>query len=170
MYEADSELAQLQTVIDQSMASAGEQLRSIARPDRRLSAAQLVETLRGKAQMAVATVRSRGEPRVSPLDVLLMHGRFFFCTSARAAKVRHLRDRPAVSIASIDSDVVGVTAHGQARLHEWGSPAFADLDREYLAVYGGTPSTHDEAVVFIEVNPSRVSTFDRRAELAAEPG
>jgi general stress protein 26 len=167
MYETGAELAHLQAMIDRSMQSASEQLRSIARPDRRLSAAQLADALRGKAQMAVATVTARGEPRVSPLDVLLIHGRFFFCTSARAAKVRHLRHRPAVSIAYIDSDLVGITAHGQATLHEWGSPRFAELDREFLAVYGGTPSTPDEAVVFIEVEPALLYTFDRRAEGAA---
>jgi hypothetical protein len=40
-----------------------------------------------------------------------------------------------------------------------------ELDREFLAVYGGTPSTEEEAVVFIEVEPRRVYTYDRRAEV-----
>jgi Pyridoxamine 5'-phosphate oxidase len=164
MYESDAELTRLQRLIDESMEAASEQLRSIAHEGRRLSATALVEVLRGKAQMAVATVTARGEPRVSPLDVLLMHGRFYFCTSARAAKVGHLRRRPAVGIAYIDSDLVGITVHGYATLHAWGSPRFADLDREFLAVYGGTPSTEQEAVVFIEVDPSRIYTFDRRTE------
>jgi Pyridoxamine 5'-phosphate oxidase len=165
MYETASELAQLQELIDGSMQGASEQLRLIAHERRRLSAAQLVHVLQGKAQMAVATVTANCEPRVSPLDVLLMHGRFYFCTSARAAKVAHLRSRPAVSIAYIDSDIVGITAHGNAVLHEWGSERFSELDREFLAVYGGTPSTEDEAVVFIEVEPVRLYTYDRRADV-----
>jgi len=123
------------------METASPQLQAIARPDRRLSAAQVVEILTGKAQMAVATVTAKGEPRVSPLDVLLLHGRFFFCTSAQAAKVSHLRGRPAISIAYIDSDVVGITVHGFATLREWGSSRFSALDQEFLAVYGGTPFT-----------------------------
>ena len=166
MYETEDELASLQALIERSMAAASPQLRSTAPEGRRLSAAQLVDVLRGKAQMAVGTVSASGEPRVSPLDVLLMHGRFYFCTSARAAKVGHLRRRPAVSLAYVDSDVVGVTVHGTATLHEWGAPRFAELDREFLAVYGGTPSTEDEAVVFIEVEPARLYTYDRRAERA----
>jgi hypothetical protein len=32
--------------------------------------------------------------------------------------------------------------------------------------YGGTPSTKDEVVVFIEVEPHRIYTYDRRAEVA----
>jgi hypothetical protein len=158
----------MQALIDRSMRSASEQLRSIARLNRRLSAAQVCDVLRGKAQMAVATVTARGEPRVSPLDVLLIHGRFCFCTSARAVKVAHLRARPAASLAYIDSDVVAITAHGRATLHEWGSPRFAELDREFLAVYGGTPSTPEEAVVFIEVEPERLYTYDRRTEVGRD--
>jgi len=165
MYDTADELAQLQELIDMSMAAASEQLRSIAHDKRRLSAAQVVDVLQGPAQMAVATVTAKGEPRVSPLDVLLMHGRFYFCTSAQAAKVAHLRRRPAVSLAYVDSDIVGITVHGRATLHEWGAPQFAELDREFLAVYGGTPSTEDEAVVFIEVDPMRVYTYDRRSEV-----
>jgi hypothetical protein len=164
VYETAEELGQLQELIDGSMQGASEQLRSIAHERRRLSAAQVVEVLRGHAQMAVATVTANGEPRVSPLDVLLMHGRFYFCTSARAAKVAHLRRRRAVSLAYIDSDIVGITAHGYATLHEWGAPRFSELDREFLAAYGGTPSTEEEAVVFIEVEPVRLYTYDRRAE------
>lgn len=94
-----------------------------------------------------------------------MHARFYFCTSAHAAKVKHLRSRPAVSLAYIDSDIVGITVHGHAVLHEWGSPRFGELDREFMAVYGGTPSTKDEAVVFIEVEPHRIYTYDRRSEV-----
>jgi hypothetical protein len=161
-------MAHMQALIDRSMQSASGQLRSIARPNRRLSAAQVCDVLKGKRQMAVATVTTRGEPRVSPLDLLLIHGRFYFCTSARAAKVAHLRARPAISLAYIDSDVVGVTAHGRAALHVWGSPRFAELDREFLAVYGGTPSTREEAVVFIEVEPDLLYTYDRRAEVGRD--
>ena len=43
-----------------------------------------------------------------------------------------------------------------------GRARFADIDREFLAVYGGTPSTEAEAVVFIEVEPHRLYTYDRR--------
>lgn len=165
MYETAAEVAELQALIDASMAGASLQLRTIANERRRLSAEQVIEVVRGPVQMAVATVTAQGEPRVSPMDVLLMHGRFSFCTSGRAAKVGHLRRRPAISLAYIDSDVVGITVHGRAVLHEWGAPAFAHLDREFLAVYGGTPSTEDEDVVFIEVVPNRVYTYDRRSEV-----
>lgn len=165
MYETADEVAALQELIDASMAGASQQLRSIAHAGRRLSAEQVISVLVGPAQMAVATVTAAGEPRVSPLDVLLMHGRFYFCTSDRAAKVTHLRSRPAISVAYIDSDVVGITAHGRATLHEWGSPSFSALDREFLAVFSGTPSTKEEGVVFIEVEPLRLYVYDRRSEV-----
>jgi hypothetical protein len=164
VYETEAELARLQAMIDASMSAASGQLRAIAGPERRLSAAQVVEVLQGKRQMAVATVTAGGEPRVSPLDLLLIHGHFCFCTSALAAKVCHLRARPAISLAYIDSDLVGITVHGTASLHEWGSPRFGSFDSEFLAVYGGTPSTEQEQVVFIDVAPNRVYTSDRRAE------
>ncbi|HEX5939349.1 MAG TPA: pyridoxamine 5'-phosphate oxidase family protein, partial [Dehalococcoidia bacterium] len=75
MYETEAELEALQALIDSSYERAGAHAKSIITPERMLSARQ-VARLAGDKQvhLAMATVSSKGEPRVSPIDGLLLHG------------------------------------------------------------------------------------------------
>ena len=76
MHETEAQIRELQTIIDRSFAAAGKHLVSIISEDKRLNARQLVEYLQGTKHIAVATVSSRGEPRVSPVDGHFLRGRF----------------------------------------------------------------------------------------------
>jgi hypothetical protein len=51
-------------------------MRSILTPERTLSARQVLTHLRGIKHVALATVTAAGEPRVGPLDALVVRGRF----------------------------------------------------------------------------------------------
>jgi hypothetical protein len=159
MYETDDELRSLQDLLDESARNAGPHLRSIFTSDRALTAAALAARLQGRRQAAVATISAREEPRVAPVDMLFLHGRFWFGTHASAARIRHLRARPAVSLTSFDSDTFAVIAHGRAALVEFGDDEFAHVDVEFVAVYGGTPSTPDERSVYVRVEPTALYTL-----------
>lgn len=138
MHETGRELENLQRLIDVSFARAGGHLASIATGDRRLSAVETVAYLQGIKHLVVATSTSDGQPRVSAVDGLFLHGSFWFSTASRAMKARHLQQRPAVSVAHVVGDTVSVVAHGQAELAVGGTPAAAELAPHWREHYGGS--------------------------------
>jgi hypothetical protein len=89
----------LQDVIDRSIERAGRYMReSFQMPDHSLSAAQLTRHLTGKDwTIALATVTSKGEPRVAPIGAIFHEGRFHAPILKTAARVKHVRRDPAVS-------------------------------------------------------------------------
>ncbi|MEP6666198.1 MAG: pyridoxamine 5'-phosphate oxidase family protein, partial [Nocardioidaceae bacterium] len=101
MYETPEEIGALQALLDRSHAGATDHLKAIINDDRRLSADELVGLLTGMKVLSVATVTSAGEPRISALDGHFLHGTWSFSTSGTAMKARHMRARPAVSVAHI---------------------------------------------------------------------
>src|SRR5947207_15115277 len=102
MLETPDEIASLQQLLDASRASATAHLRSIITDDRALTARDLVALLTGMRVLSVATVTARGEPRISALDGHFLHATWTFSTDGSSAKARHLRARPAVSVAHVD--------------------------------------------------------------------
>ena len=112
MYETDAEVAALQALLDASIARSTEHLRAIIHGERVLSARDLVALLTGMKVLTVATVTARGEPRISAVDGHFLHATWTFSTSGTAAKARHLRARPAVSVAHVDNEALAVFGHG----------------------------------------------------------
>ena len=161
MRETPEELSRLQALLDASYARAGSHVRSIFRPELRFSAEALVELFTGRRQVAVATVSARGEPRVAPVDALLIHGRFHFGTHRTAARVRHLRARPAISLTYFERDVLAIVVHGRGELLDFGHPDFERLDAAFLDVYGGTPSSEEEGSVYVRVDAATMFTYAR---------
>jgi hypothetical protein len=161
VYETDDDIRRLQALLDRSRQRAGPHLRKIFNDERAVGAAELVAFFRGPRQIAVATVTGKGEPRVAPVDALLLRGRFHFGTHVTAARIRHLRQRPAVSLTYFERDELAVVVHGTARLMEFGDEDFAEVDADFRAVYGGTPSTQEEGSVFVRVEPELMFTFAR---------
>jgi hypothetical protein len=165
MWESAAELHAMQEVLDTSAERAGEHLRCIFDPPRHsLSAAQVATLFRGKKQIAVATVTARSEPRVAPVDALLIHGRFCFGTHVSSARVRHLRKRPAVTLTYFEQDDLAIIVHGCAQLVEHGQPGFTDLDQAFVTTYGGTLSTAEEGSVYICVDAETMFTFARHPD------
>lgn len=77
-------------------------------------AGQTATVLQGMRTLSVVTVTARGEPRISAVDGHFLHARFVFTTAGSAAKARQLRARPAVSVAHVVGDDLGVFVHGRA--------------------------------------------------------
>ncbi len=153
MYESDEDLTRLQDLLDRSVQRATEHLTSIVTPERRLSADQLVRVVDGMSTLALSTVTAAGEPRVSGVDGHFLRGRWLFTTSATAAKARHLRARPACSVAHLRGDALGVFTHGRAvvmtprEVPDW-------VEEHLVGHYGSSPTTWGDEIVYAWVRPT----------------
>lgn len=114
MHEDPDDIARLQDLLDRSYAAAGDHLRVIHSPQRRLSAADLAGRLQGMRLLVVATVSPAGRPMTSPVNGIFHRGSFYFGTSKDAVRWRHLRSNPAVSATHLPSEEWAVTVHGVA--------------------------------------------------------
>ncbi|MFC6079664.1 pyridoxamine 5'-phosphate oxidase family protein [Sphaerisporangium aureirubrum] len=166
MHETDSELEELQALLDVSLAGSTAHLRSIVKPgERTIPARQLTEVLTGMCTLALSTVTARGEPRIGGVDGHFLHGKWIFGTSTTAAKAVHLRTRPAVSAAHMRGESLGVFTHGAARIL---NPPDAPADPgwpetlAYLTTHYGESPTNWGDVAYYRLDPHWmiVYTFD----------
>jgi hypothetical protein len=112
MFETPVEMAQLQRLLDESYARAGEHLLAIHAAPARITADQLVAELQGMHVFVVATTTSECEPRTGPVDCFLYRGEVRFGTSANAHRARHLARSGAVSATHVRGEGLVVTVHG----------------------------------------------------------
>jgi Pyridoxamine 5'-phosphate oxidase len=154
MYETSDELASLDELLTTSLRGAGEHLRSIVTEgERTLDAAQTAAVLTGMRTLAVSTVTASGEPRVSGEDGHFLHARWVFTTSGTAVKARHLRARPAVSVAHIVGDDLGIFCHGRAEFLEPEHPDFTAIEEHLVGHYGSSPGSWGPDIVYLRVQP-----------------
>ena len=141
MHETAEDLAELQRLLDESYASAGEHLRSIFVPELASSAEDLARTLTGIFVINLAVVTAKSEPLVAPVDGLIYRGRLFFGLPPRSQRVRHVRARPAVSATQMEGELSTtggrcLIVHGTAREVTYGHPLFAGYGEYALGLYG----------------------------------
>lgn len=162
MLETPEELAELQTLLDASLAGASGHLRSIV-AERTMTAERLTQVLDGMCTLTVATVTTGGEPRISGADGHFLHGRWHFGTARSAAKARHLASRPAVSVAHLRGEDLGVFTHGQVQILNPVGAASADDWPELLAYlrdfYGPDAFDWDHDVVYYRVHPHWMTAY-----------
>ena len=173
MFETNDELDEMQTLLDASLSRATEHLQSIITAgERTLAAAQVALACRGMCPLAISTVTANYEPRVSAVDGHLLHGRWYFSTARGAAKARHLAVRPAVSIAYLRGEEVGVFAHGRAQpMNPAGGPDDPDWPEllHYMTDYYGSSPLRWGDVVYYRLVPSWMVAFaSNPAELMAK--
>ncbi len=153
MYESDDDLSRLQDLLDRSLERAGEHLTSIFTPTRVVPADVLVEAVTGMCTLTLSTVTAAGEPRISAVDGHFLRGRWLFTTSGTAVKIRHLRARPAVSVAHVRGEALGVFVHGRAVLMD--PDEVPDWVEEHLVLhYGASPSSWGPDIVYAWVRPT----------------
>lgn len=148
MRETRDELDQLQRMFDAHLAKANPHMTSIVTPERRLTAKQVSRYLDGIRHVAFATVTPKGQPRVSPLDTLFLHGRFTLSTATGATRIGHLRANAACSAVYMEADRIAVVANGTV---EWITPEHIDHDeihRAWLGAYESDPYTWGDIVLF----------------------
>ncbi|WP_280436473.1 pyridoxamine 5'-phosphate oxidase family protein [Nocardia carnea] len=163
MRETPEELAELQALLDTSLAGSTSHLRSIIATDRTLTAAQLTAVLTGMRTLALSTVTAKGEPRISGVDGHFLHGRWYFGTARNAAKARHLAARPGASVAHMDGEELGVFTHGTAEIL---NPASGEPDAEWPELlayfkdhYGDDAFDWDSDVVFYRLRPHWMTVY-----------
>ncbi len=99
MRETPEDIERLQALLDNSIERAGAfLLRSFQMPEHSLTAQELIDCWQGVHTVALATVTTKGEPRVAPIGSLLYRDDIYLPTVATAARTRHILKRPAVSL------------------------------------------------------------------------
>lgn len=168
MYETAGDLERLDARLRASIEKAGPFLRSsFQMPTHSLNARQLTAAVQGVIPVALATVTAKGEPRVAPIGAFLYRGDFYIPTTMQAARVRHLRRQPAVSLTLFDGTDFAVIVHGQAvvlgedtadfealieiqrsgqgeTVRDWGDGAFIRIDAEMIYTYAREPERFPE--------------------------
>lgn len=169
MQETQEELAELDALLDASLHGASEHLRAImTEGERTLDAAETCRLLTGMKTLALATVTSSGEPRISGVDGHFLHARWVFTTAGDAVKARHLRARPAASVAHIVGDDLGVYAHGSVEFLTPETPDFAAIEHHLVGHYGSSPSSWGDDIVYLRLQPRwMVSYAFNKADLLA---
>ena len=153
MRETPEEIAELQRLLDASIASDNEHLLAIMTPERRLTAEQMVRIMTGMQVLVIATATSDGRPLTSCVDGHLIHGRWVFTTDASATKARHLAARPAVSVTHARGDDLGVFTHGTAERLTPDHPDFAEIEEHLVAHYDSSPSSWAPDIAYLRIEP-----------------
>jgi hypothetical protein len=171
MRETPDEVAALQDLLDRSHAAATDHLRDIIQGDRVLSADDLVRLLTGMRVLSVATVTAQGHPRISAMDGHFLHGTWSFSTSGTAAKARHMRARPDVSVAHVDNEELAVFSHGRVAQMQPGDDDWDETLGHWTAHYGSSPLTWGDDIRFYRYRPHWMVGYAwKRDELMAKRG
>jgi hypothetical protein len=171
MNETPADLAQLQRLLDDSIAQAGPFLRSsFEMPEHSLSAAQVAAHLTGTVTVALATVTARAEPRVAPINAVFYRGAFHVPTVAEAARARHLSRRPAASLTYYEGIDLAVIAHGRVRIIASDDSAFAELDAPAVRAGRQSPTEWSGHAVYLRMEPAALYTYARQPERVGAPG
>ena len=159
MHETPHDLFELTELLDRSYAQAGDHLRSIFTPERRIPADELVALLPGVQVLNLATVSRACAPRVAPVDGLFYRGRFWFGSAAASVRFAHLRERPQVSASHTRGEELAVIVHGTAALVDTGDPAHAGFAGYYRDVYGFGWEEWDLPVQFARIDATHLFTY-----------
>ena len=159
MYESEAELSQLQSLLDRSMTDSGAHLRSIFTREHWLSARQVSLYFQGVVQVAAATVSSRGEPRVAPIDAAFYHGKFYLSTDLSSLRARHLSKAPSLSLTYFEGADPVVMVHGRAAFVHKNHQEFQALDSIWIKEYGKCTLELSDTVVFIRVDPVKMLAY-----------
>jgi hypothetical protein len=135
LHETPDDLAALQALLDRSHENAGEHLKRIITPERRLTAEQVSERLTGMCLLSLATSTADGRPIVGPVDGVFFRGAFHFGSAPDSVRFRHIDERPHVSATHLPGEELAVTVHGRAVPIDILNQS-AELQQAYREVYG----------------------------------
>lgn len=135
MHERPDDLVALQQLIDDSYAAAGDHLREIHAPERRLDAGGLASRLDGMCLLTLATTTRDGRPITGPVDGVFYRGAFHFGSSPTSLRFRHLHERPAVSATHLPGEHFAVSVHGAAQTIDVDADDHAEFRQTLLDIY-----------------------------------
>lgn len=114
VHESAADLEALQALLDASYARAGAHTLRIHTPERRPTARQIAERLRGMVLLTLATTTRDGRPIAGPVDGIFYRGAFHFGSAPDSLRFRHIAQRPHVSAVHLPGEHFAVTVHGRA--------------------------------------------------------
>ncbi len=161
MRETQEDIERLQALLDSSIERAGAFLRrSFQMPEHSLSAQELIDCWQDVQTVALATVTSRGEPRIAPIGSLLYRGDIYIPTVATAARTRHIMKRPAVSLTLFRENELAIIVHGHATIV---SPDHADFETLENLLYAATQTKAGEwgEGVYLRIQAEAIYTYNR---------
>lgn len=164
MHETPEDLAELQSLLDRSYATAGEHLSNIHTDERRATASALVPQLDGMCLLTLATVTSDGRPITGPVDGIFYRGAFHFGSSPQSIRFRHIARGSAVSATHLPGEHLAVTVHGTAELVDVASPEHAGFRQTLLGIYTPRYGAEweqflDSGPVYARINATRMFAF-----------
>ena len=160
MHETPDDLAELQALLDRSYESAGQHLKRIITPQRRLTAEQVAERLTGMCLLALATATADGRPIVGPVDGVFFRGAFHFGSAPDSVRFRHIEQRPHVSATHLPGEELAVTVHGRGVPIDVLSEDNAELQEAYREVYGpGWSDLAESGARYARIDADRMFTF-----------
>ena len=165
MHETPADLTRLQRMLDDSYAAAGPHLREVITPEQRLTAEQLADRLQGMSLLVLATVSADGRPINGPVDGFFYRGEWYFGSSDRSLRFRHIRQRPQVSATHMPAEEFSVTTHGRAveidlATHDQGAFRRMLLDF-YGSRFGGSAEAFIDGsgIAYARIDAERMFTF-----------
>jgi len=168
MRETPEEVAELQALMDRTMAKVNPHFAAIVTTKNRLTAQQICAYLQGTRIVAFATVSQKREPRVSPLDSLFLHGRFTLSTGLEATRIGHLRANPSCSAVYLEGDRVAVVVNGTVGWLERDHPDHDEIHGAWTTQYGGDPYGWGN-IAFFRINPTAMWTYAQKPKEFPEP-
>ena len=159
MHETEQDLTALQSLLDDSYATAGSHLRSVITPERRLSAEQLIKELSGVCIMGLATSSRDGRPFVAPVDGLFYRGRFWFGSAPDSLRFVHIRRNPHVSASYVPEEELGITVHGTAEILDVRREDHTGFRDYCVDIYGEDWPTWLDSASYARINATRMFTF-----------
>ena len=135
MHETAEDVAWLQDLLDRSYERAGDHLRSITTPPRRIPAGELGPLLPGVQIIDLATVTTKGMPRVGPVDGLFFRAHWYFSSAKSSLRYRNLMRNPNVSAAHTRGEEISIVVHGQAHPFGLDDPDQTQFKEYAYAVY-----------------------------------
>ncbi len=161
MREIPEDIERLQVQLNTSIQRAGAFLhRSFQMPEHSLTAQQLIECWRDVPTVALATVTTRGEPRIAPLGSLLYRGEIYLPTVATAARTRHVMKRPAVSLTLDRENELAIIVHGSAAIISPEHAAFETLE-DLLYACTQTKAGEWGEGVYLHIQAAAIYTYNR---------
>ena len=158
MHETPEDLEELRVVLERSYASAGEHLLSIHSDQWRLGAEGIVERLTGMVILSLATVSSKGQPVVAPVDGMFYRGRFWFGSSPESVRAKHIKRNPKVSAAHIRGEELAVITHGTALEVDKTTERALGFRDYAISIYGKASIDHfwEGGAVYWELEPMKM--------------
>lgn len=168
MKETPQDIERLQALLDNSIERAGAFLRrSFQMPEHSLTAQQVIDCWQDVQTVALATVTTKGEPRVAPIGSLLYRGDIYIPTVATAARTRHILKRPAISLALFHENRLAIIVHGSATVI---TPDHADFEMLENLLYAATRAKAGEwgEGVYLHIHAEAIYTYSRHPRRPVE--